>query len=249
MTLGDFSQQAETYDLSRPDYPRALVETLASEASVTPGDDVADFGAGTGIFTRLLLELGFNVSAIEPNNAMKQRANLPGATWVDGTFESSKLPAESQSWAVAAQAFHWAQPEAALPEIHRVLRPNGVFTVLWNDRDNENCDVLQWTEEAIRRHVPEFDEAYRARPWGEILQSTGHFESLSHRIQRHTVTMNRERYLNLWRSHNRLNNTAGHERFEAFFTDLSNQLESENINTIGVPYACNAWSVRRVELL
>jgi SAM-dependent methyltransferase len=245
MTLGDFSAQAASYSRSRPTYPAALIDRLIADAGVAAGDAVADFGAGTGIFTRLLVERGFLVTAIEPNESMRQHAETAGARWLAGTFENSGLEDASQRWAVAAQAFHWAEPASALPEIRCVLHPGGVFTVLWNNRARGASDILDWTENAIRKHVPEFDEAYRDRPWNELLESTGDFSFLIHRTACHTIRMSKERFLNLWRSHNRLNILAGPERFHAFLLELDDYLNRGGVEFVEVPYRCEAWSARR----
>lgn len=245
MTLGDFSQQAESYRQSRPTYPTELIDLLIADAGLAAGDAVADFGAGTGIMTEILLERGFMVTAIEPNESMCEQAGAKSATWVDGTFEASRLGNASQNWAVAAQAFHWADPPRSLPEIRRVLKPGSLFTVLWNNRATQQSEILRWTEDAIRRHVPDFDEAYRNRPWAKILASTGDFTFLNQRTVLHTIEMTIERYLNLWKSHNRLNTIAGPERFAAYYQDLSRYLEKRADKTVAVPYHCEAWSVRR----
>lgn len=245
MTLGNFSRQAEAYRRARPGYPASLVDRLIAEASVAAGDPVVEFGAGTGIFTRLLVARGLRVTSVEPNRDMIRQADLPDVQWVEGTFEEYALCDGSQAWAVAAQAFHWATPEIALPRIRRTLKSGGVFTVLWNDRENESSEVLAWTAAAIRRHVPDFDEAYRHCSWGDVLESTGDFKLLSHHAERHTVAMSRERYLDLWRSHNRLNYTAGPERFNALINELTAELDAQAIETVDVPYRCEAWSCRR----
>lgn len=247
MTIGDFSKQADAYTRARPSYPDALLDSLISDLLLQRGDRVADLGAGTGIFTRLLVARGFEVTAVDPNDEMMRRALVPKARWVKGTFEDNSLPNRSQSWAVAAQAFHWAEPAIALPQVRRILRPNGVFTVLWNDRANQDCEVLQWTAAAIARHVAEFDEAYRDRKWNDVLESTGDFTFLSQHTVRHSVTMSRERYLDLWRSHNRLNNVAGTDRFARFFGELTEYLEHHQIEHIDLPYNCVSWSARRID--
>lgn len=247
MTLGDFSNQADAYNRSRPSYPVSIMDTLVTEASLSPNDSVVEFGAGTGIFTRLLLERNLQVTAIEPNEAMMRLADMPDVKWINGTFEDSTLQNESQSWAVAAQAFHWADPVTALPEIRRILKPRSVFTVLWNNRANRDCEVLKWTEQAIRRHVPDFDEAYRDKPWKTVLESTCDFTFLSKHVERHIVPMTVDRYLNLWRSHNRLNNIAGQDRFDAFCDELQDYLRSNSIEQIDLPYDCEAWSAQRVD--
>lgn len=203
MTLGDFSEQADAYKRSRPGYPKQLLDTLIAEASVQAGDSVVEFGAGTGILTEMLVSRQFEVTAIDPNEDMMRQADLLGVRWLKGTFEENSLPDRSQDWAVAAQAFHWAAPDSALPEIHRILKPGAVFTVIWNNRAAEKSEVVAWTEEAIHRHVPEFDEAYRNRDWVSVLESTGDFTFLSHHSVLHSVSMSKERYLELWRSHNR----------------------------------------------
>lgn len=248
MQQGDFSLQAEAYRRARPTYPSELIDHLVCIATLQQGDPVADFGAGTGIFTRLLVERGFDVTAIEPNEAMRNQADQTGARWIDGTFERSGLETASQRWGVAAQAFHWADPPRCLPEMRRILQRGCLFTVLWNDRSSTNSEIVNWTESAIRRHVPGFEEAYRANRSGDnssILESTGDFTFVNHNRVSHTVTMSVERYLDLWRSHNRLNSIAGPVRFTAFFNNLIDHLNQVQPEQIDVRYDCDAWSARR----
>lgn len=243
--LGDFSHQADAYAKSRPTYPSVLIDQLVTDSGIHRGDPVADFGAGTGIFTQILIERGFNVSAIEPNESMRNQADQSQAKWIAGTFENSRLETASQRWAVAAQAFHWADPSRCLPEIRRILQPGCQFTVLWNNRSKIENEVVNWTEEAIRRYVPDFDEAYRAGDKVAVLESTNDFTFTTHRSVSHTIPMSRERYLELWRSHNRLNTIAGPQRFSAFFAELTEHLEREHIDQINVRYDCESWSARR----
>ena len=247
MALGDFTNQADSYQRSRPTYPKALIDFLVADADLKSGDPVADFGAGTGIFTELLLERGFAVTAIEPNDSMRAKAGAKAASWINGTFENSGLETASQHWAVAAQAFHWADPEMSLPELRRILKPDSLLTVLWNDRVKAECEIVRWTEDAIRRHVPEFDEAYRIRSWKEVLESTGDFRFDRSRSYSHSIVMSRERYLELWKSHNRLNTIAGPDRFARFFQELTDYLAAQNSHEFEVRYECKSWSARRVD--
>jgi SAM-dependent methyltransferase len=240
MKIGDFTEQADAYARSRPDYPRALVERWAAALGVGRGDRVADIGAGTGIFTRLLATCGFDVVAVEPNAEM--RAKAPDIPMVDGTFEATSLEGASIRWALAAQAFHWADPPLALVEMRRILAPGGPFTVFWNDRDFANDSVVGWTREVIRRTVPEFDEAYRNRDWAAVLSSDGSFVDVRYDEEPHAVRMSRARYLDLWRGHNRLNNIAGPERFAVFIGELETYLSAEHIDEVNVPYVCRSWT-------
>lgn len=248
MTLGDFSEQAEAYGRARPSYPSELIDALVAHVGAKPGDAVADLGAGTGLFTELLAARGFKVTAIEPNESMRRQAKpLPGVVWASGTFDATGLPTASQCWAAAAQAFHWADPSRALPEGRRILKPGGYFTVLWNNREHDRESTLIWTREAIQRHVPGFDDSYREQDWGAVLASTGDFAGIVCHEARHVVPMDAERYLNLWRSHNRLKTLAGPERFAAFMDDLTRYLAACPGEPIEVSYLCRAWTARRAE--
>lgn len=126
-----FGAAALSYELGRPGYPAAAVRWCLPEGAAS----VCDLGAGTGKLTRALLALDLAVVAVEPLEAM--RALIPGpAEVVAGSAEAIPLPSESVDCVLAGQAYHWFDPDRALPEIARVLRPGGTFAALWNLLDD-----------------------------------------------------------------------------------------------------------------
>ena len=134
-----FSSKVADYVASRPDYAPPLFARLRQVCTLTSASVVADVGAGTGLFTQGLLDLGCQVVAVEPNAAMRAAADRTlagraGYRSVDGKAEAMPLAPSSVNLITAAQAFHWFDIEAARAECLRVLRPRGKIALVWNDR-------------------------------------------------------------------------------------------------------------------
>ena len=128
-----FGSVVDAYDRARPSYPREAAVWLVGDQPTT----VLELGAGTGKLTEVLVALGHDVHATDPDEAMlaKLRERLPDVrTSVAG---AEKIPAADAAYdvVVSAQAFHWFDHERALPEIARVLKPAGRLAVVWNQRD------------------------------------------------------------------------------------------------------------------
>ncbi len=242
---GDFSAQAEVYARARPGYPDAIVERLLARAGVQAGERVAELGAGTGLFTEKLVARGLRVIAIEPSEQMQAQAPaLPSVEWRRGSFEQNDLGPGEVRWIVAAQAFHWADPAIALPGLRRVLEPAGKLSVLWNDRDVPASPLLQFTFAAIDRRVPGFDEGYRKRDWASVLTSTGDFEAVEADEVTHAVPMSHARFLDLWRSHNKLNVAAGPAGIDDLLAEIAAWMQAHAPDPVPVPYRCRAWTVQ-----
>lgn len=156
-----FSDRVEHYSRYRPGYPAAALDLLARECGLAPGIRVADIGAGTGIFTRLLLDRGALVFAVEPNPEMRAAAEqwlagTPGFASVAAPAEATGLPDASVELIVAAQAFHWFDRAKARAEFARILRPGGWLALVWNEREIDTTPFLRSYEQLLREYAPEY---------------------------------------------------------------------------------------------
>jgi SAM-dependent methyltransferase len=79
----------------------------------------------------------FRIIAVEPSEGMRAAfvAAVPRVPVLDGTAERIPLGDGVADAVIVGQAFHWFRPEAALPEIARVLRPSGSLGIVSNTRD------------------------------------------------------------------------------------------------------------------
>jgi SAM-dependent methyltransferase len=140
---GFFGRNVDDYERGRPTYPSEAVRWLIGDAQ-----RVIDLGAGTGKLTNALIAHVPEVVAVEPQVSMVSQLNrsVNGARAVCGRAE--QIPIEP-GWAdavVVAQAFHWFDQDRALPEIARVLEPNGQLGLIWNVRD----ESIDWIAELSR---------------------------------------------------------------------------------------------------
>ncbi|WP_372013126.1 class I SAM-dependent methyltransferase [Pseudoxanthomonas sp. 10H] len=152
-----FTDRVADYVRYRPDYPAALVDWLREVHGVTPAWTVADIGAGTGISSKMFLDAGHAVTAVEPNAAMREAAVArlggdPRFTAIDGRAEATALPDASVDLVSAAQAFHWFDQQAVKPEWRRILRPGGRVAVYWNSRRLAGTPFLEGYERLLLDH-------------------------------------------------------------------------------------------------
>jgi SAM-dependent methyltransferase len=134
-----FSDRVGDYVKYRPPYPAALLPYLTTSIHFDASGVVADIGSGTGISTELFLRNGNRVYAVEPNEAMRMKAEellagYPGFVSINGTAEATGLPPASIDLIVAGQAFHWFDPVKARQEFVRIARPGAFAALVWNER-------------------------------------------------------------------------------------------------------------------
>jgi SAM-dependent methyltransferase len=136
-----FGSAAAAYERGRPSYPPEAIDWLLPRSA----QKVLDLGAGTGKLTTRLVERGLDVVAVDPISEMLEllRASLPQTRALLGTAEEIPLEDNSVDAVLVAQAWHWVDPERAIPEIARVLRPGGRLGLVWNTRDER----LGWVRE------------------------------------------------------------------------------------------------------
>lgn len=149
-----FGAVAAAYAAHRPGYPAAAAAWALAPLGGIAAPRVLDLGAGTGKLTEALPDHA-EVTAVDPDPAMldELRARFPHVRAAVGTAEEIPLPDASVDAVLSGQAWHWFDPDRALPEIARVLRPGGVLAAVWND-DGADVEWMRGIGEAAAAGRP-----------------------------------------------------------------------------------------------
>ena len=168
-----FSDRVENYVRYRPGYPPEVLVVLRAECGLRPEHVVADIASGTGAFTRLLLDNGNHVFAVEPNAEMREAGSrlldsYINLTSVAGTAEETTLPSASVEFVTAAQAAHWFERGRAREEFSRILKPDGWCVLIWNERRTANTHFLRDYEELLLTYGTDYKEVRHERTTATI---------------------------------------------------------------------------------
>jgi SAM-dependent methyltransferase len=160
---GRFSSRVEDYVRWRPGYPAELLPLLRAHCQLTRDSVAADIGSGTGLFTRLLLENGNLVYAVEPNAEMRRAAERALAGFarfrsVAAPAEATGLPAHSIDLISAAQAAHWFDIPRVKSEFRRIVKPGGRLALIWNSRRADSTAFLRDYEALLERRGTDYRE-------------------------------------------------------------------------------------------
>jgi len=170
-----FTNRVDDYVKYRPGYPSVVVD-FVHEHGVLPAAPVADIGAGTGISTKLFLDAGHPVCAVEPNEAMRTACDrwlggTAGYRSLAGNAEDTLLPEAGVDLVVAAQAFHWFDVERAKKEFKRILRGDKMVALFWNSRSLDGSQFLRDYEALLRRYGTDYEQVAERYSGDEVIEA------------------------------------------------------------------------------
>lgn len=250
---GDFTGLAKDYSHHRPDYCPSVLNALLGLLNMPAAEvDFVDVGAGTGIWTRMVYGKGVkSISAVEPNDDMRAEGIADSVEtsirWLAGTAEQTNLPDASCDWLSMASSFHWTNFETTIREFHRVLRPGGRFTALWNPRLIEVNPLLMEIEAQLNTLRPNIKRVSSGRSGitetlTDRLWDSPYLEDVVYLEGRHQIAMTPDRYIGAWRSVNDLRVQLGPEKFEVFLAFVAKRISG--LETIEATYLTRAWSAK-----
>ncbi len=229
-----FSRKSIDYSLCRPSYPVEAVQWIRSKVS---GDTVLDVGAGTGIFTKVLLPFFTDVSAIEPNKDMREEfcKFLPCIPCSGASGEDTQMTGKSIDLITVAQAFHWLDEDLFRKEAKRILKNTGKAAIIWNT--SIRTDFTQARDAVCRKYCPGFRTGHagkRSVGAGDIfLRESGYFQSVEVKNFFNNFIMDRNIFEGNMRSRS-YTPYPGEKEYEVFMKDLGEVFEKFAVNGVVV---------------
>jgi ubiquinone/menaquinone biosynthesis C-methylase UbiE len=158
VVLRDYGRQAQTYDTTRGASPSVLAP-LREALGGAPGPRLLDVGGGTGNYAHALAAEGWEPVVLDRSPEMLARAAAKGLATVEA--DAQDLPFSDASFDAAmlvAMLHHVEDPERAVGEARRVVRPGGRIALMgWSQEDLEGQwytdyfpSTRRWIEESHR---------------------------------------------------------------------------------------------------
>ena len=231
-----FGNAAATYHAGRPGYPLDAVRWATPN-----GRRVVDLGAGTGKLTAALLALGRTPVAVEPDPLMRAhlRKGVVGVAALAESAEVIPLADSSVDGVVAGQAAHWFEMHRAVPEMARVIRPDGSLGLIWNRMD----PATPWVT-ALVAVLREVNVGRIGRGADLSVLPEAGFQRPVGRAWRFLQTLNRSALIDLVAS-------------RSYVMRLDEKARNEMLDRVGslapardrfdLPYICEVWRAFRVE--
>ena len=183
-----FGAHADEYERARPEWPEAAARWLVPEDA----ELVVELGAGTGKLTRAVAALGVRVVAVEPDPRMLVVLRGLDLDGVEGSAEAIPFDASTADAVVGGSSFHWFELEAALREIHRVLRPGGRLGFGWNHRDDRHPAIARMSKAVYAAQARAPGPRWRGRDWAADVTAGGLFHDVEHVLFEHVHELPRE---------------------------------------------------------
>lgn len=242
-TEWNYTSLADAY-LKRPDYSNSAIDAMLEIAQVSKGDKVCDVGAGVAHLTLMLASRGFDVVAVEPNDAMrangiKRTEEFSDVCWHEGTGEQTGQSSQAFDMVTFGSSFNVCNRQIALEETARILKPKGFFACMWNHRQLDD-PIQSQIESIIKKQVSAYGYGTRREDQTSVVDASKLFGDVVHLNSRVMHSQSVEECVEAWRSHATLERQAG-ESFHKVVADIEEYLSTLDTDSIQIPYSTNIW--------
>lgn len=162
----DWGRASKDYAKYRDIYPASMYEKLYGLGIGNKGDSCLDIGTGTGVLPRHMYKFGAHFTGMDiAENQVKMAKALSAGKNIEyftGNSENLPFKAETFDCVTAVQCWRYFNKDKVVPEIHRVLKPNGILAVVYMQWLPTECAVTGKSFALVKKYNPQWN-AYSTR--------------------------------------------------------------------------------------
>lgn len=157
---------ALAYDRTRPRYPASIMAQMQQRVKLHQDKSVLEIGAGVGIATIELAQLGAKMVCVEPSKsalaiARDKCAAYPHVEMVNTTFEDWDLRKWQFDVVIATTSFHWVDTAVRYVKTAQALKDDGFLVLLWNTPPQLSYSEHQSLQGVYQLHAPKLGKYER----------------------------------------------------------------------------------------
>ncbi len=165
----DWGKVSDDYGKYRDIYPEAFYNSILDLGLCTKGQKALDLGTGTGVLPRNLYPYGAQfVGADISENQIKEAQRLSEENGMDiqyicASAEDIDFADETFDTVTACQCFMYFDKSIVFPKIHRILKDNGHFAILFMAWLPDESEIARKSEELVLKYNPAWTGANMQR--------------------------------------------------------------------------------------
>lgn len=157
----DWGRTSEDYAKFRDIYPQEFYDRIISLGLCIKDQNVLDLGTGTGVLPRNMYKYGAKWTGTDiSENQIKQAGILSEGMDIDYyalSAETINFPDNSFDVITACQCFWYFDHEKIMPELYRMLKPDGVILVLYMAWLPFEDNIAAESEKTVLKYNPSWN--------------------------------------------------------------------------------------------
>lgn len=156
----DWGKTSKDYAKFRDIYPELFYRKIVELELCTQGQTVLDLGTGTGVLPRNMYQYGAKFTGADiSENQIKEAKKLSAESnmsidYVVSSAENIDFLDQSFDVITACQCFMYFDKSVVLPNIHRLLKDDGHFCILFMAWLPDESEIAKRSEELILKYNP-----------------------------------------------------------------------------------------------
>lgn len=161
----DWGRASPDYAKYRDIYPEEFYRRMIEAGLCVKGQKILDIGTGTGVLPRNLYKYGAKFTGADiSENQISEARRLSGEQGMDieyivSSAEDVDFPVESFDVVTACQCFMYFDKAIALPKIHKMLKAEGRFCIVYMYHLPYEDEIARASEELVLKYNPSWTGA------------------------------------------------------------------------------------------